>query len=358
MTDERSPSFAYSVHRVRVVFGAGMLATLPLEIERWGMRRILLLTTPRRGAEREEIQVLLADVLAESFDRATEHVPQDVVREALVVVARARPDAFLALGGGSAMGLGKALSLETGLPLAVIPTTYSGSEMTSIWGITDREAKRTGRDPRVAPQLVVYDPDLTRGLPLRVIASSGMNAIAHGVEAAYASDGGPIASLLAFDGIRRLARALPALVTDVGDRDARGQAMAGAHLAGCALDMTSMGLHHKLAHVLGGSFGLPHADTHAALLPWVMAYNAPAAAEAMAGIARALRSGDAVRGMVQLAQTLRTPTLAELGFTKDMIPRAATLACAGSYANPRAVDEEGVRSILEQALTGRPGREA
>jgi len=276
-----------------------------------------------------------------------------VVRDARAVVARATPDGLLALGGGSAIGLGKTLAVETGLPLAAIPTTYSGSEMTTIWGISDGNAKRTGRDPGAAPRLVLYDPELTYGLPPRLSASSGMNALAHGVEAVYAHDGGPVSTSLALDGIRRLARALPVIMTAALDPGARAEALAGAHLAGLALDMTSMGLHHKLAHTLGGSFGLPHAETHAALLPWVMAYNAPAAGAAMSRIAAALESADAVSGMVALARTLGTPTLADLGFTREMIPRAASLACAGSYPNPRAVDESGVRSILEHALAGR-----
>jgi maleylacetate reductase len=277
----------------------------------------------------------------------------DVVRDARAAVERARPDALLALGGGSAIGLGKALALETGLPLAVIPTTYSGSEVTSIWGVSDGSEKRTGRDPRAAPQLVLYDPELTYALPQQVSASSGMNAIAHCVEAAYARDGGPVSSLLALDGIRRLAKALPAIMANARDPDARAHALTGSHLAGCALDLTSMGLHHKLAHVLGGSFGLPHAETHAALLPWVMEFNAPAAGPAMAGIAAALGSEGAVGGMIALTRRLGTLTLADLGFTTEMIPRAAKLACAGSYPNPRAVDEPGVLSILERALAGR-----
>jgi len=199
---------------------------------------------------------------------------------------------------------------------------------------------------------VLYDPELTYSLPHGVSASSGMNAIAHCVEAAYAHDGGPVSSLLATDGIRRLAAALPAILANARDPGARTDALAGAHLAGCALDMTSMGLHHKLAHTLGGSFGLPHAETHAALLPWVMAYNAPAAGAAMACIAAALGSEDAVSGMIALARTLGTPTLADLGFTAEMIPSAAALACGSSYPNPRTVDESGIRSILEHALAG------
>jgi maleylacetate reductase len=353
VSDTPSLSFTYATHDVRVVFGAGVLATLPAELERRGMRRVVLITTPGRPADREAVAALLGERLAGQCAGAMPHVPHEVVREAHPVVVRARPDALLALGGGSAIGLCKALALETGLPLAAIPTTYSGSEMTSVWGISDGQAKRTGRDPRVAPRLVIYDPELTYGLPPEVSAASGMNAIAHCVEAAYAHDAGPVSSLFASDGLRRLAESLPVIMASPRDPDARADALAGAHLAGRALDLTSMGLHHKLAHVLGGSFGLPHAGTHAALLPWVTAYNAPAAGAAMARIAAALRADDAVEGLLALARTLKTPTLADLGFTADMIPRAAALAAASSYPNPRPVDEPGVRSILACALAGR-----
>jgi maleylacetate reductase len=352
MSDAQNLAFSYGRHKVRVVFGAGALTMLPAELGRSGMRRVVLLTTPGRAAEREAIIALLEGQVTECFDGAKIHVPQEVVRDARAVVTRAKPDALLAFGGGSTIGLGKALAIETGLPLAAIPTTYSGSEMTSIWGLSDGNEKRTGRDSRAAPQLVLYDPELTYALPHKVSASSGMNAIAHCVEAAYARDGGPVSSLLALDGIRRLAKALPVIMNVAHEPDARANAFAGAHLAGCALDMTTMGLHHKLAHTLGGSFGLSHAETHAALLPWVMAYNAPAAGEAMASIAAALGAEDAVSGMIALARTLGTPTLADLGFTREMIQRAATLACGSTYPNPRTVHEPGVRSILERALAG------
>jgi maleylacetate reductase len=353
MADAPSTAFAYRLHAVRVLFAAGALATLPEELGRNGMRRVLLLTTPGRAAEHGALHTLLAGQLAGHFDGASMHVPQAVVRAAGAVVERERPDSLLAFGGGSAIGLGKALALETGLPLAAIPTTYSGSEMTRIWGTSDGNEKRTGRDPRAAPQLVLYDPELTYTLPQRVSGSSGMNAIAHCVEAAYAHDGGPVSWLLALDGIRRLARALPAIMAAPREPGARADALTGAHLAGCALELTTMGLQHRLAHTLGGSFGLPHGETHAALLPWVMAYNAPAAGAAMAAIAAALGSEDAVGAMRALVRTLETPTLAELGFTREMIPRAAGLACGSGYPNPRPVDEPGVRSILECALAGR-----
>jgi maleylacetate reductase len=344
--------FAYGTHAVRVVFGAGSLATLPLELERWGKRRVMLLSTPGRAAG---IVPALGGRHAGTFDDAMMHVPREVVAAARAAVRNAGPDALLAFGGGSAIGLGKALALETDLPLAAIPTTCSGSETTSIWGISDGTAKRTGRDPRVAPRLVVYDPALTTDVPPGVFAASGMNAVAHCVEALYAPDAGPVSTMFALDGLRRLAEHLPMIMSAPRDAGARAGALAGAHLAGRALDQTSMGLQHTLAHILGGSFGLPHAETHAALLPWVTAFNAPAAPEAMGLIAAALDAADAESGLARLARDLGASTLAGLGFTEAMIPRAAALAAAGSYPNPRPVDEAGVRSILACALADQAG---
>jgi maleylacetate reductase len=352
MSIEPRTDFAYATHAVRVVFGSGSLAQLPAELERSGMRRVMLLSTSARQLDNQSLHTSLKGRLAGAFHGAKMHVPREVVSEALAAVRAARPDTLLAFGGGSAIGLGKALALETDLPLAAIPTTYSGSEMTSIWGISDGSEKRTGRDPRVAPRLVVYDPELTFGLPLAMSAASGMNAIAHCVEALYAPDGSPVSMLCAMHGLQLLASHLPDVMQAPLDVVVRAQVLSGSHLAGRALDLTSMGLHHRLAHILGGSFGLPHAATHAALLPCVTAFNAPEAPEAMGLITGALQSADAYSGLQHLARTLGTPRLADLGFTAEMIPRAAALAAAGSYPNPRLVDEAGVRSILECALAG------
>ncbi|HEY2806688.1 MAG TPA: maleylacetate reductase [Gemmatimonadales bacterium] len=350
MTEGRNPSFAYSTHQVRVVFGAGSLTQLAAELDREGLRHVLLLTTPGRARELDAVVAQLNPHLAGTYAGARPHVPAEAIQAARDVLERVEPDACLTLGGGSAIGLGKALAQKTGLPLVAIPTTYSGSEMTSIWGVTDGEVKRTGRDPAVAPRLVLYDPELTLSLPAESTAASGMNAIAHAVEAAYAPDADPVSSLLAWDAIRRLADSLTILVNSPYDRAARAEALTGAHLAGRALDMTSMGLQHKLAHVLAGSFGLPHAQAHAALLPCVVAFNATAAPEAMDRIAAALGTDDAVSGIAELAKVLKIKSLRELGFNAAMIPRAAALATQAAYANPRLVTEPVVRTLLESAL--------
>ena len=344
--------FAYGTNAVRVVFGAGALAALPDELARAGFRKVLLLTTPGRWADREPVARLVGGELAGEFTGARLHVPVSVVAEARAVVDRVRPESLLAYGGGSAIGLGKALAFETRLPLAAVATTYSGSEMTVIWGNSDGQVKRTFRDAAVAPRLVIYDPDLTVALAPEVKAASGMNAIAHCVEAEYAPERGPVTSWFAMEGIRRLASALPIVVRAPDDGAARADALYGAHLAGRALDMTSMGLHHKLAHIMGGSFGLNHAEAHAALLPWVAAWNAQAAPEAMERIAAALGVAVAADGLALLSRELGIRNLGQLGFSTDSIPRAAEMATQLAFPNPRAVDADGVRWILERAIAG------
>lgn len=343
-------TFSYVTHEVRVVFGAGSLATLPAELDRCGLGKVMLLMTPGRAAGREGVVTLLGPRMAGEYTGARLHVPVEVVREAREALDRMQPGSLLAVGGGSAIGLGKALAYETKLPLAAIATTYSGSEMTAIWGNSDGGVKRTFRDTEVAPRLVLYDPDLTLGLSPAVSAASGMNAIAHCVEAAYAPESGPVTSFFAMEGLRRLAASLPVVVESPRNTDARSEALFGAHLAGRALDMTSMGLEHKLAHILGGTFGLNHAEAHAALVPWVAAWNAPAAPEAMALIGEALGVRDGAAGLADLSRRLGIRTLATLGLTADAIPRAAELAAGLTFPNPRPVTADGVRWILERAM--------
>lgn len=343
-------SFAYDTHAVRVVFGVGSLETLPAELERRGMRRPFLLMTPGRSVHRGIVEQLLGERMSGAFCGARLHVPVEIVDEAVAAVRAASPDGLLAFGGGSAIGLGKAIAFETRLPLAVVATTYSGSEMTAVWGNSDGRMKRTFRNAEVAPQLVLYDPALTHGLSPAVSAASGMNAIAHCVEAEYAPEQNPVTSFFAGGGLSRLAAHLPVVTHSPADGPSRSEALLGAHLAGRALDMTSMGLEHKLAHVLGGRFGLNHAEAHAAIVPWVTVWNAPAAPAAMARMADALGAPDAAEALIALARTLGIRPLAELGFTEADIPEAIRLIMSMSFPNPRPVDAEGVRWILERAL--------
>lgn len=339
------------VSQPRIVFGAGSVAGIGAELQRIGVKRPLVITTPGRSDAISLIRRSIGERLAGVCDRAQLHVPIERVREAAADVDRLSPDALLSVGGGSAVGLAKAVALERPLVIVAVPTTYAGSEMTGIWGITDGEVKRTGRDEAVVPRLVLYDPELTLTLPAAVSAASGMNAIAHAVEAMYAADAGPRAASAADAAIRFLAHALPKVVARLDDLDARTMALQGAHAAGVALSLASMGLHHKICHVLGGTFGLPHAQTHAAVLPHVVAFNAPEAPLAMERIADALGVPDAAAGLVALNRTLGLrSTLGDLGLRASDVNRSAALVVSSLYANPRAVTEEDVRALLMRAL--------
>src|SRR3954452_13734424 len=288
--------FIYEALPSRVVFGSGTVARTREEVERLGARRALVLSTPGRGEDlANEVSSLLGDLSAGVHAGAVMHTPVDATEKALGMVRACAADALVAVGGGSTTGLGKAIALRTDLPQIVLPTTYAGSEMTPILGETSRGTKTTQRSLKVLPEVVIYDVDLTLGLPAAISGTSGMNAVAHAVEALYAVDRNPVISLLAEEGIAALAHALPRISEDPQDRVARSDALYGAWLCGTCLGGVSMALHHKLCHVLGGAFDLPHAETHTVILPHATAYNAGAAREAMTRVARPLGRPDPPR---------------------------------------------------------------
>jgi maleylacetate reductase len=345
----------------RVVFGAGSLAQLPTEIERLGARRALVLSTAEQQASAEHVAAMLGARAVGVFAQAVMHVPIETAREAREAARRLEADCAVAVGGGSTTGLGKAIALDSGLPIVAVPTTYAGSEMTPIYGLTEGGVKKTGRDVRVLPKTVIYDPDLTMTLPLPLSITSGVNAIAHAAEGLYSPDPNPIIALMAEEGIRALARALPRLHADGHDRAARHDALYGAWLCGATLGHVAMGLHHKLCHTLGGTFNLPHAETHTVVLPYALAYNAAAAPQAMARIARAMGAADDVdpmsapRAIFAFTSRLGAPTsLRAIGMPADGLDRAADLAAQTPYPNPRALDRQALRSLLQRAFDGAP----
>jgi alcohol dehydrogenase class IV len=352
MTDlPRHQRFTAEWSHTRVVFEPGAIGQLAAELDALGLHRPLIVTTPGRGAVLASVREQVGAGVVGVSDVAVLHVPIDRVRSAVTLVDSAAPDALLAIGGGSAIGLAKAIALERLLPIVAVPTTYAGSEMTSIWGITDGDRKQTGRDARVTPRLVIYDPNLTVSLPAMASAASGMNAVAHAVEAMYAPNVGPVATAAAEDALRALARALPDIVARPADLEPRILAMRGSHAAGVALQLATMGLHHKICHVLGGTFGLAHAPTHAAVLPRVVAFNASAAPAAMARIAAALGADDAAAGLGALDRALGlTTSLEALGLRAEDVDKAADLVMASSYASPRPVTLKDVRALLRSAL--------
>jgi len=345
--------FVHRTRPLRVTFGAGATGELPDELEALGLHRVLVVTTPRGEGEVGPLLERLGGRVVGVFAQARLHVPVEVAEAAREQAVRLGADGLLAVGGGSPVGVAKVVALRTGLPIVALPTTYSGSEMTSVWGLTEGGRKRTGRDERVAPRGVVYDPEWTLGLPGRTSAESGMNAVAHAVEALYAHDGSPLSGLLAEEGIRLLGRALPEVVRDPLALEPRTAALLGAHLAGWALELTSMGLHHKLCHVLGGMFGLSHARVHAVLLPHVAAFQEPAAPAALARVARALGEEHAGLGLHALNRELGiTGTLRDLGLEPGDLEQVARAAGADAYPSPRRPTEDGVLELLRRAWEG------
>lgn len=298
-------SFEYNANSARVLFGMEKLAG---EVKQSSLTKPMLISTPRQQSNFGGLAKMLDDAsitVASVFSKATMHTPTSVTEAAVEHARQSNADSIISFGGGSAVGLGKAICIRTGLYQISIPTTYAGSEMTPILGETSNGYKITRSDPAILPRTVIYDVSYTLDLPLEVSTVSGVNAVAHAgtsilmsvillqltfteVEALYAQNTNPITNLLALEGISRLAHALPALVQDPQDLDARTIAQYGAWLCGICLGSVGMSLHHKLCHTLGGSLGLPHAQTHAIVLPHVMAYNAPQVADVMVKLAAVL----------------------------------------------------------------------
>uniref|UniRef100_C5CZA3 maleylacetate reductase n=1 Tax=Variovorax paradoxus (strain S110) TaxID=543728 RepID=C5CZA3_VARPS len=347
--------FVYTASPSRIVFGADSIDQLPAEIERLGATRALVLCTPNQREQAQAIADRLPGRIAGIFDEAAMHVPIETARKARALASELKADCALAVGGGSTIGLGKAIALESGLPIIAVPTTYAGSEATPIYGITEAGLKKTGRDARVLPRVVIYDPRLTLSLPLDLTVTSAINAMAHAAEGLYAHDGNPVISLMAEEGIRACAAALQPLRDNPRDLPARSQALYGAWLCGTVLGAVSMGLHHKLCHTLGGTFDLPHAQVHTVVLPHALAYNASAAPEAMARIARALGTAEAAMGFFELARTHGAAvSLKAIGMPAAGLEHAADLAVSNQYPNPRPLEKAALRALLGRAWEGAP----
>ena len=350
-------AFVYSALPTRVVFGVDALDQLGAEIALLGAQRALVLNTPEQRGAAEDVARRLGQRAVGVYDKAVMHVPIESAEDARRVAAELKADCCVAIGGGSTTGLGKAIALTSSLPIVAIPTTFAGSEMTPIQGITADGIKKTLRDIRMLPKTVIYDPRLLLSLPAKIAGPSGMNAIAHCVEALYAEQENPITSLMAEEGIAALARSLPLVVREPRNIEARADALYGAWLAGTCLGTVGMALHHKLCHTLGGSFNLPHAETHSVMLPHATRYNRDAAPHAMSRIARALGKSEASDGIYDLGAALGMPlSLIDIGMTEDGLDRAAELATMNPYWNPRPIDRTSIRALLDDAYFGRRPR--
>jgi len=344
-----TPSFVHDAVPQRVVFAKGAVARVADEAERLGLKHALVIATPGSGARLgSRIVELLGERAVGLHAHAVIHVPKAVAEGGLAAAREANADGLVCVGGGAAIGLAKAIALAIGLPILAVPTTYSGSETTSIWGTTEGDRKTTGRDPRVVPRTIIYDPDLTLGLPPAVTAASGMNAIAHCVGAPWAPERTPVSVALAGEALRRFAVHLPRAVADGSDRAARAECLVAAWLAGSVLTAGSW-LQHKLAHVLGG-FGLPHAEAHAIILPHVTRFNLAAGGPERDWLARTLGGGDPAATLDALLRAFPIPhRLREVGFDQAKISDAAAQIAALAITQPRRVTAEDAAALLQAA---------
>ncbi|RRH69346.1 maleylacetate reductase [Falsigemmobacter faecalis] len=350
-----SNQFTAQSAQVRVRFGAGLRRSLGEELERGGFEKALLLTTSFQSDLLAEFEGYCGGRCAGSFSKAEMHTPVAISEEAADYARACDADVVIAIGGGSTTGLAKAIALRTGLPQIILPTTYAGSEATPVLGQTENGLKTTLSSPKVQPGTILYDPELITGLPLPMTVTSALNAMAHAVEGLYARDRSPIASLMAVEGLRAFQSALPRVLADPRDLTARGETLYGAWLCGTVLGQVGMALHHKLCHTLGGSFGVPHAETHAVILPHAVAFNAPAAQEALRPLTDLMGHDNPGLGLWHFAQSLGAPmALRDLGLAESDLDRAADLSVANPYWNPRSFTRDEIRALLQPAWEGRP----
>jgi len=344
----------------RIVFAAGALSQVGVEVQRLGAERVMLVHDAMTEQAADTAAAQLDTRLALRWSDVAQHVPVELAERARAAASEHAIDAVVTIGGGSSTGLAKALALSHHVPIVAVPTTYAGSEQTTIYGLTGGEHKQTGKDPAVLPRVVVYDPELTLGLPPGVTGPSAFNALAHSVEALWAPGCNPITSALALEGVRAIAGSLPQTMANPADVDARGDLLYGAALSGMALGATAAGMHHKICHVLGGRFNLVHADAHSVILPHALAFNAPVLPDEMARLAEVLGvPGDDPAGALwDLAVDSHVPTrLADLKgseglLRRDQLPGAADAAAAEITVNPRPVTRDDLLGILERAFDG------
>ena len=348
--------FTYDALPGRVVFGAGSRKSLASEAEALGAERILLIADRAEDTMAEEIAAVLGDLVAGRFDDVAQHVPVDKARAAASQAREVGADTVLTIGGGSATGFGKAVVLDLGIRQIAVPTTYAGSEMTPIWGMSDGDRKQVGVDPRAKPAVVVYDPELTLTLPPHIAGPSGMNALAHAVEGLYGPGANPFISFMALESIRVLHRGLPSVVADPDDIDARTDVLYGAYLGGVVLATGGTALHHKTCHVLGGMFGLDHGGMNAAVLGHAVAYNAPAVGDIIDRIAGVIDApaGEVPAAFYDLARAIGAPTSLEaLGMPAGGLDEATRRVVIEAAANVRPPTEDGIRQMLDDAFAGR-----
>lgn len=345
--------FALTLEALRLRFGAPAAPAVAEELAALGLSRAVVLASPGHAGAAEAFAREVGPRVVGVVARARMHTPVEVTEAALAEVRALGADGLIGFGGGSTIGLGKALTLRSALPQIAVPTSYAGSEVTSILGQTEAGRKTTITEPRLRPAVIVYDPALIADLPVAISVTSGLNALAHAAEALYARDRNPLTTTLALQGAQAMIQALPAILAAPQDLGARGQSQYGAFLCGLVLGQVGMSLHHKLCHTLGGSFGLPHAETHAVILPHALAYNEAAVPDLLAPLAQVLGAPRAGQGLWRRARDLGAPTsLKALGMKEEDLESAAEIATQNAYWNPRPVERAGLLALLKAAWSG------
>lgn len=345
--------FTTTIPGVRVRFGAGVRHKVGEEMETLGLKRALILTTPQQAGTGAEFAALVGNKAAGVFSGAAMHTPVAISEEATARARELGADCVLSVGGGSTTGLGKAIALRTDLPQIVVPTTYAGSEATGILGQTEAGRKTTITTPKVQPEVILYDAELVQTLPVGMTVTSALNAIAHAAEGLYAQNRSPISTLMALEGLRAFRDALPRVLDNPLDLHARGETLYGAWLCGTVLGSVGMALHHKLCHTLGGSFDLPHAETHSVILPHAIAYNEKAAAQELAPLTEIFGGTGPGQALHDFALRMHAPVaLRDLGLKEADLDRAAEIATQNPYWNPRPVEAAALRHLLENAWSG------
>lgn len=347
-------SFEYIALPCRVIFGSGTIVRVEEEAAKLSMRRPLILTTPEQSAQGAEVLQALGNRAAGIFSKAAMHTPVHITDEAVKAYEELGADGIISIGGGSTIGLGKAIAYRNDAKQIVLPTTYAGSEMTTILGQAEGGEKTTLKSAKVLPETVIYDVQLTMTLPPKLSGTSGINAIAHAVEAMYAEGANPVLTLMAEEGIAALFRALVTIWREPSNKEARADALFGAWLCAICLGSGGVALHHKLCHVLGGSFNLPHAETHAAVLPHALRYNEAYIGSAMVSLRRATGCDDPAYALYLLAKAVQAETaLSALGMPQNGIDDAVRVAMRNPYRNPRPIEPDGIRNLIEAAWSGR-----
>ncbi len=342
-----------SINGQKVRFGAGLRNDIRAELAELGSNKALILSTPQQVDMAMELATTVGDRAAGVFTRATMHTPVGVTEEAVEHALSVNADSIVSIGGGSTIGLGKAIALRTSLPQIAIPTTYAGSEATPILGQTEDGIKTTLTDPKVLPRVILYDPELVASLPPAMTVTSALNAMAHATEALYAKDRTDQTTEFAIDGLKAFAEGLPTVVANPGDLKAREETQRGAWACGTVLGLVGMALHHKLCHTLGGSFNLPHAETHAIVLPHAIAYNAMGVPELLAPVSEILDGSEPGQALWDFSKSMGAPmALKDFGLSEADLDRATEIALKNPYWNPQPVTADGLRALLQNAWAG------